>query len=235
LLISFAFLSRHETAESIIKRAIDSHGGLERWHSFGGMVEFDLRIMKLNNNGEVSEQYSALIRFPTSGEPRYEGIINGIQMKYLNGETEVWNDENVPQFDQKLHEQASYVLPTMNYILALPWKLADDGVFYEKIEDKMENGTFLTGVLIRFGENIGEYPEDWYRFYFDKETGRLHSVLFEEHHPMNPAIIWLYFRGKKEVNGFVFPEIWDYYEGFKDGTQGKHLKTVYLNDVHFIK
>ncbi|MBN4071056.1 hypothetical protein JYT72_00970 [Crocinitomix catalasitica] len=216
----------------VVEKAVNAHGGMENWRSKGS-VEYELKVTKFNEQKEISSESLINLKFPTSGQANYEGNFDGIKMKYTEGITEVRSSTDSLILDEALHAKADYKLPTMNYIWGLPWKLLDPGVNYTKLDVRTTNGKSYNGVLITFDHGIGETPEDWYRFYFDNETGRMYSVLFKEHAVENPGVFWLDFVGEVKVDGIYFPKKWNYYTGAEDGTRGRFLKTVDLLDVRF--
>ncbi len=222
--------NQEDTPRLIIEKVLEAHGGLENWRKMP-IVAFYLCKHAPSMDGHDVRKSDIQLEFPTSGAPTYYGIFDSLVMGYDHGIGSAYHLSTPLQLDSIEGEKATYVLPTLNYIWSLPWKLLDPGVEYHRIPDKKVNQEESIGILITFRSNVGETPEDWYRFYFSKRTGRMVAVLFKEHAVENPGIFWLHFEGYKEIEGVWYPGWWKYYQSDTRGKMGRMLKSVELIKV----
>ena len=196
---------------------IDHHGGMSAWRALG-RVSIEVDIVKMDVQGRPGEPVHWTISFPTSGAADYTGDFGDHSARYLDGVVSAWDASGAPITDPGIIALAGYVLPTFNYIHALPFKLADPGVQLQEADGSL---------MVTFAENTGETPEDWYRYRIDSD-GRMDGVLFEEHHERNPGVFWLDFSEHRLFEGVWMPTRLRYYEG---SPEGRLLKEVTVTGV----
>lgn len=202
---------------ALVDIAVAAHGGTETWRTLG-QATFEFEMQRFDTAGQPSGPPMPLgISFPTSGHAAVDGAMGDVRMRYKDGVTFVWNSHGEVS-DPQMHAQARFMLPTFQYIFSLPWKLQDDGVVMEAIEGRRDASKELNGVRVTYKPGVGESPEDWYKFYFDAETDRLHDVLWIITAPGHDNTIeWCRFEDQRLVDGIWLPHQWTFIHAREDG------------------
>lgn len=220
-----------------IRRGVEAHGGSASWRSLGTAL-FTLEMTRMDTTGvPLGPPTPFRIAFPTSGEADIEAQMqDGTLMRYVEGRVEVTDPDENPVESPAARGQARFMLPTFQYILSLPWKLEDPGVRTAPLPARTVNGRRLDGVRVTYDPGVGETPDDWYKFYFDAETGRLHDVLWIVTAPGHDNTIeWCRFEDLREIEGLLLPHRWVFVFASEDGTEiGPPMMEIRLTDVNFV-
>lgn len=225
------------SARSRVETAVRAHGGLDAWRRLR-RGRFALDMTRMDTAGRPAGPASrVVVSFPTSGEARVDAEMGGLRMSYEDGKTEVRDTAGRPMDDTAAHRQARFSLPTLQYILSLPWKLLDVGSRYEAIPDRMAGGRRLSGVGVTYAPGTGDSPRDWYRYYFDPATGRLVEVLWiitSADYPHPGHIEWCRFEDLRPAGGVLLPHRWTFVSANEDGDEiGPTAMEIRLVEAEF--
>jgi hypothetical protein len=166
-------------AGRVVLRAIEAHGGWEAWMR-ARSAEYEWEHPGKDPNGPWDKA-------------RVKLDLHGGRVRIEQGSTgwvhvwdgrEAWSDpadipEDIP---------ARFLTRTEHYWFGLPWKLADEGVRLELLEDEERGGRRFRRVRAAYAEGAGDTPQDWYIYYFDADTGLLgHAVFIVSYFGLEPG------------------------------------------------
>lgn len=121
------------------------------------------------------------------------------------------------------------------YFFSIPYIFTDPGVTVERAEDKLVNGQSYEAFAVKFGENVGDSPQDTYFMLVDPETGRLawllYTVTFFDQ--ANTTMNALKYEDYRDAGGLVFPRILTGYPYENDST-GRIRYQVSFSDVFLV-
>lgn len=224
------------SGQEIVDRAVLAHGGGDLWRSLE-RATFEIEMQRFDTAGNPAGAASVFgITFPTDGRAEIEAGMGPVKMRYLDGATTVWNSHGEVS-DPAMLGRAKFMLPTFQYILSMPWKLRDPGVRFERIAGRRDGSKELSGVRVTYAPGVGESPDDWYKFYFDEATGRLHDVLWIITAPgHNNTIEWCRFEDQRLVEGIWLPHQWTFVHADESGvTHGPPVMRARLRSVTFAR
>lgn len=144
-----------------LAKALDAHGGLERWQE---MQTMGYTLLK----GDVKEKHQ--IDLPS----RKVRIMTDDWTLGYDGE-EVWVTPDLAAFGKG---SPRFYHNLIFYFFALPYVAADPGINYEVLADKTIEGRIYDAVKISFNAGVGDAPDDYYILHFDKETHLMHLLLY---------------------------------------------------------
>ncbi len=104
------------------------------------------------------------------------------------------------------------------YFHAMPFVLADDGINYAEAEPLVFQDKTYPGILISYGENIGDSPDDEYYLYYNPETFQMewlgYTVTYGKD-GKSDNVKWIRYDDWKKTNGLLLPNsmTWYTYEG----------------------
>lgn len=231
--VSSEGLRSADELHTVLRDAMEAHGGLDTWRE-KGTVHFLLETTMLNPAGRPKNESNTIkISYPTDGRNVVTAKSNGQWMRYTDGKTEVFDSEGNPVSSEAAHQMAWFLLPTLQYITALPFKLGDEGVNSESIDNRIKYGRGLNGLHVTYDEEAGETPEDWYKFYFDEQEGNLVEVLWIVTAQDN-LIEWAQPSRYKVVDGLLLPHRWTFIPANADGEiTGPPMMTIDVEKVWF--
>ena len=67
---------------------------------------------------------------------------------------------------------------TWPWFIMAPFKMQGDGIHLSDLQYHEVQGQSYATVLQTFGENMGDTPDDWYRFYIDPKTKRIDAMSY---------------------------------------------------------
>jgi len=163
----------------IVARAIEAHGGWERWAEVRDLTVYDTR-RGFGADGDTTE--TRIVAAYHKGPPWMR-----IERRSRDGDTVVhgydgethWASRN----GERLHDpeavaQARFRVWTDQYFHFLPFKLADEGARFEYRGRGEVEGRPVDRVRVTYGSGIGDAPDDVYTYAFDAETHTLVSFHF---------------------------------------------------------
>lgn len=225
--------SRLEATEggSLVLRAIDAHGGLERWYdtptssfgweysNVGANLRFKTRMVAHNRTRRV---YHDVVSLGTPSEPqRFEG-----RMAWT-GEEAWFVPADVTRINSRFWALTGY------YFEMIPFVFADPGVNYELLPDEELDGETYDMVRVSFDEGVGD-ADDYYVTYVDRETGLVRAiryvVTFGGRPPGGETLF--YYEDYNTEQGLTVPTRFRGY-GFSDGERGSFRNEAWATDIDF--
>ena len=192
-------VSRTNYPEELVK-ILNAHGGLDQWRSMKSLV---YEIPK-SNYSEVHtiDLYSRKDRVDT---PDYSMGFDG---------KKVWLEDA-----KKLYEgDPVFYHNLMFYFYAMPFVLADDGIFYSDTQELSFEGKTYPGIRISYQADIGTSPKDEYFIHYDPETNQMawlgYTVTYRTGEKSD-NVKWIRYREWQQTSGLILPKAitWYNYEG----------------------
>lgn len=204
--------------DTAFETALDAHGGLEPWRSYG-TLEFDLE------SGGSVERHLVDLRERTV-------LVTAEDWRLGYDGRNAWVEPGLdaysgnPMFYSSLHF----------YFFSLPFVLADPGTVHRPLGMQTIDGKAYDVHQVGFETGVGDSPEDVYRMYLDPETGRLDVLLYTAtFHSGEPsdrfgARIYTW----QEVDGLLVPASYTPHAwNAADSTLGDARGTVTFRNVRF--
>lgn len=224
---------RLETTEGgrLVLRAIEAHGGLERWFStptssfgweysnVGANLRFRTELVAHNRSREIYHDVTSL---GTPDEPRpFEGRM-------------AWNGEEawfVPADVQRIN--ARFWALTGYYFQMIPFVFADPGTNHERLPDEELDGETYEMVKVTYDPGVGD-ADDYYIAYVDPDTGLVRAVryvvTFGGRPPGDETLF--YYEDYTTVDGFTVPTRFRGH-GFEDGERGDFQNEAWATELAF--
>lgn len=162
-----------------------------------------------------------------------------IRMDRSDGTRLYYDGQRVYQSpDTVEYPKARFDIFTWTYFFALPYKLSDPGVIWEKPEKAMLNGkTYLTAKL-SFENGVGDTPEDWYLLYINPQDYTLHAAAYIVTYGKNQAEAEedphiLVYGDYRDIDGIPIAHSWTFYGWSEEEGLGRKLMEGTLSDVNF--
>jgi len=225
--------ARLEASEGgrLVLRAIEAHGGLERWFAtptssfgweysnVGANLRFKTRMVAHNRSRHV---YHDVVSLGTPDEPRpFEG-----RMAW-NGEEAWFVPADVTRINSRFWALTGY------YFQMIPFVFADPGVDYELLPDEELDGETYDMVEVSYEEGVGD-ANDYYITYVDQESGLVHAiryvVTFGGRPPGGETLF--YYEDYNTEDGLTVPTGFRGY-GFADGERGSFRNEAWTTDIDF--
>jgi hypothetical protein len=156
-------------AGQVILRAIEAHGGWEKW-------------MKAASAEYVWERPAPA---PTDPPQRWRVSLDlhggRVRIQDQSSRTlQVWDGREAwsEPADAPLDAPARFTTRTEHFWFSLPWKLADPGVRLELLEEEERDGKRFRRVRVTYEPGAGDTPQDWYIYYFNADSGLLEAAVF---------------------------------------------------------
>jgi len=156
-------------AGQVILRAIEAHGGWEKW-------------MKAASAEYVWERPAPA---PTDPPQRWRVSLDlhggRVRIQDQSSRTlQVWDGREAwsEPADAPLDAPARFTTRTEHFWFSLPWKLADPGARLELLQDEERDGKRFRRVRVTYEPGAGDTPQDWYIYYFNADSGLLEGVVF---------------------------------------------------------
>lgn len=159
----------------LLKKVIDYSGGWEAYSEIRG-VDYKKTVEKLDSTGTITStvvqrhQYNLFPEFGVSmkwNEGNDEYLI-------LNNALESWKIKNGKLLTDIINKNSGYNSSHgSQYVLFMPWKLADPGVVLKYIPlTQLPNDKEAVGIKINYTEENSTTTEHTWWYYFDEETGK---------------------------------------------------------------
>lgn len=177
---------------AVMMKGLEAHGGLEAWSKMNTM-EFSFP------KGEAKELHQVDLpsRKVRISHPDYTVGFDG---------QEVWV---TPSIEASGMKSPRFYHNLIFYFYAIPYVLADPGINYEVLPDRVVNGKTLDAIKISFNDGVGDAPEDYYIAHFDKETHEFYFLLYTVTYfsgETNENFGAIVYDNWKEVNGLKVPQ-----------------------------
>ncbi len=142
-------------------KGLEAHGGLDKWSEMKTM-EFSFP------KGEAKELHQVDLpsRKVRISHPDYTVGFDGSEA-WVTPSKEAFGSGS-PRFYHNL----------IFYFYAIPYVLADPGINYEVLPDRVLNGKTLDAIKISYNAGVGDAPKDYYIAHFDKETHEFYFLLY---------------------------------------------------------
>ncbi len=152
------------TVESVATEAQKAHG----LHAWWGkeVVVADVEII-FGGNAIVEGTFTFEAHGPRSRYDRKDGV-----SIIFDGKT-AW----VTPADAVAPKGRFHVL-TWSWFMMAPFKMQGDGIQLSDLQYEQVEGKSYATVLQTFGEDMGDTPDDWYRFYIDPKTKRVEAMSY---------------------------------------------------------
>ena len=198
--------------------AIDAHGGLDRWRSFG-TLEFDLTKGESIEH-HVVDLHSRLVRVET------EDWTIG-----FNG-ADVWISPGMDAYGGSPRFYSSLQF----YFFGLPFLLADPGTIHEDLGLREMGDETYRVVKVGFEPSVGDSPDDFYLAHIDTASGLmealLYTVTFRSGEPNENYSARMY--EWQEVQGLMVPaKMSSYRWNAEESRLGDHRSDGLLSNVVF--
>ncbi|MBT29024.1 MAG: hypothetical protein CMO01_05110 [Thalassobius sp.] len=145
----------------VLSEALEAHGGLETWQSFG-TLEYEMV------SGDKSEYQLFDLK------ERKSLIISDAYKLGFDG-TQAWV---VPSKEAMGRNSIRFYHNLNFYFFAIPFVLTDPGIQYEEMEDVTMDNVDYKVLKISYEANVGDSPDDNYVCYFNKETKMLDFIRY---------------------------------------------------------
>ncbi len=195
-----------------ISKILAAHGGIENWHKMNSM-SFDMA------NGE---QHTINLK---SRKVRIDAEKHAIG---YNGE-DVW----ISPAENEYRGNARFYHNLYFYFHAMPFVLGDPGIRYEDLPEAEMMGKTYKGVLVSFGDGVGDSPKDNYKLYYDPETYQMgwlmYTVTFRSGESSDRFNLIKY-EDWRDVNGVMLPAklVWYNHE---NGVPGDPRREIPFTNV----
>lgn len=190
----------------LLQKALQAHGGLDRWRSMKSMRYTVERAGK-------PEQH--LIDLAT----RRVLITHADYQVGFDGQ-EVWVAPNLAAFGDG---SARFYHNLRFYFIAMPFVVADPGINYEVLPPRTLQEKSYDALRITYDTGVGDAPEDEYILHFDQETHRMEWLLYTvTYYTGQPGDQYnaLHYSDWQEVNGLLLPAKMIGYR-YQQGTVGE--------------
>ncbi|MFT4736267.1 MAG: hypothetical protein ACJAZM_000309 [Cyclobacteriaceae bacterium] len=147
------------TGSLILDRALEAHGGLTKWNSYGSMSF-------TKTSGDKSERQ--LIDLYNRNV-----LIEGDSFKLGFDGKSMWI---APDKDSFGKGNPKFYHNLWFYFGSLPFVLADSGNIVKDLPSRSVNKISYDCVSVTFEEGVGDSPEDEYILYLDQKTGLIHMI-----------------------------------------------------------
>lgn len=191
------------------------------------IIEFDLLLIF---NGQ--ERLNGTLTLSTDSRKGLIAEKNGDQL-FFDGDQVFYKDRDSLQTD-KLRFKAF----TWPYFFLFPYKLTDDGTYWEDYSNKKLNEDTYEVEQLTFGDDIGDSPEDWYITYSDTTTHLIHAAAYivtysksQEDAEEDPHAI--VYKDYQEIDGIPIAHQWTFW-GWRDGLLTEQLGEATISSVSFL-
>jgi len=185
-----------------LAKALDAHGGLDRWKSM-----HTLKYTMMKSEKPEMHQVDLHSRKVRIAHEDYTIGFDG---------QDAWVAPNKEAFG---NSSARFYHNLYFYFFALPYLAADPGIIYEELPVREFNGKTYDVVKIGYEKGIGDAPDDEYIMHFDQETGLMHLLLYT---------VTYYSKEKSDRFNAIIYDDWIDVEGLKLPGSFKGFK--YAND-----
>ncbi len=219
-----------DSAGAKVLSAIEAHGGLEAWYT-NGPLYFHFNYQPLDD-----------------GSPRntliYNDYVGSRSVHYLATDTtqrfgfdgeRAWSmtGERVAGMSPRFWSLTPY------YFVGLPFVLADEGINFETLPDRIREGTTYNMIKVTFDTGTGDAPDDYYVLYLNSQTNQLDALRYIVSYPgyfpdggHNPEKL-MKITGKTKVDGITLPTGYDTF-WWNDGEPTEKITDIQVTDYAFL-
>jgi hypothetical protein len=195
---------------------LQTHGGLEKWQSFGTM-EYDLL-----NPQDSSKEHHLISLW------NRKDLIVADSFRIGYDGKEVWVAPNKKAYKGN---SARFYHNLFFYFLSVPYVLADPNISYE--EDTVQlNGVGYPCIKASFANGVGDADKDVYKMIIDPATKKLYGLLYTVTYFSNQAQTkynFLRYEDWQEANGLQFPGKLVSYKFVNDSIKEKRFEFAFKN------
>ena len=186
-----------------LQKVFEAHGGLDKWQ--------DMKTLVFELPKEPREKHITDLR---TRKDRIE--TTSFQMGYDGQNTWIADPDKAYKGNPEFYHNLMF------YFYAMPFVLADKGIFYETAENLEFEGKQYPGLAISYGEGVGTSPKDEYYIHYDPETFRMawlgYTVTYRTGEDSD-EVKWIRYDNWELFNGLLLPRSisWYSYEGREIG------------------
>lgn len=148
-----------------LERAVDAHGGLSKWKSFGS-VEFDQTWTSAKGVKKDHQLFDLQTR---------DGLITSDHYTLGASDGAVWIK---PALDALGGTPPRFYMWTPFYFFGMPFVFADPGATQQSLGKKSFQGREYDAVKVTFKKGTGDSSDDFYVAYADGQSGQLKLVSY---------------------------------------------------------
>lgn len=218
-------------AGQVVWKAMEYHGGLEKWWS-NGPLYFRFNYQPKPGTGVVRDTYETADYW--SSKTRHQRVSNTTEEYGWDGEKS-WH---YPA-DAEIPYNTRFWALTPYYFAGMPFVFADSGVNLAKEADVEYEGNTHHIIRVTFGENVGDAPDDYYVLYIHSETFRLSAIRYVVSYPGyfknggHTQEKLMTYEGEQTISGITFPQKHRTFMWEEDGTIGKYVTDITLSDLAY--
>ncbi len=224
-LFSFLFGSY---AFAQLDRALEAHGGLAKWKSFGS-VEFDQVWTSARGVKKDHQLFDLRSR---------DGLITSDTYILGASKGEVWIK---PALDALGGTPPRFYIWTPFYFFGMPFVFADPDVVRESLGKKNFQGHEFEALKVTYKKGTGDSPEDFYTVYVDPKSGQMKLVSYVVTYPalrkdkpmdqIEPHA--LVFEEWQDAGGLRVPKRGTFYNWKNENIEGEPLGVMEFSNVVF--
>ena len=221
--------------QQILAKALEAHGGLERFRSFGtltyhtdGLPYSEAAPLNFDHTADLVARHHHM-----AGRSAKGAFIAG------SGDTHAWTTDT-----ETLGIPPRWVNHGNSYFVLMPFVFADPGIHVRSLGERIFDGQTYDAIAIRYDRNIGDTSDDDYILYIDQTTHCLRLIDFSvTYGPMRDDTPIdqlprrsLEFVEWQEVDGLSIPKVLRYgpWERTADGGQQKDQGVRYtISNANF--
>jgi hypothetical protein len=211
-------------AQSPLQQALDAHGGLDTWESYG-TVEYDFSLRIGDATRDDHHVFDLNRRRVRVEHADYTvGITD--TLAWAAPSMDAYGYTAPPRFYGKAY----------TYLFSIPFVFADPGVNVEPVGQRSLQGTSYDALKVTFEEGVGDTPRDVFYVYLNPETQQVHAALFSVTY-RNPEvtrpITGMVYEEWTTAGGLTVPRRASMYGVSGDQTLQEKLGTIDYRDVKF--
>jgi hypothetical protein len=219
----------------IISRAIETHGGLERWYR-SRLLEFRFRYNPVEG-GEGPTRDTVQTVDVWSSKARH-------QLTSDESAEFGWSGEKAWMTSEELRDMnPRFWALTPFYFVGIPFVLADEGVNLDYEGEWEFEGETWQMVRATFDDGTGDAPDDFYVVMVNKETGRVGGVRYVVSYPgffpdggHSPEKLLTY-DGEQRAGGILFPKTFRSFpwepSGNGTGEPGEQIREAEMSRIEW--
>ena len=223
-------LSTSEAGE-IVWNAMEAHGGLDRWYA-NGPLSFRFNYQPLDGK-TARDSYQTVDTW--SNRAVHTSATDSTAHFGWTGE-QAWvkaKDSTFFEYDTK------FWALTPLYFYGQPFVLNGEGVNLELLPEVTYKQQKQDVVKVTFDAGTGDAPDDYYIFYFSKESHKLVTIRYIVSYPEyfkdggHAPEKFMEVMGENTVNGILFPTSYKTYWLTKDKKPGEYITQIDVSNVSF--
>ena len=162
------------TADEIVQKSIDAHGGIESWNKLTHL-EFDKTTILYTQDGtiekEIVQRQLFLLKPTLEGSLRSKGLMKNDLYFHGDAFSKVINDSVFMVTEPAELEVARNTFFAAHYVVCQPFKLQDKGVILDYIGEELLDGKKVHTLNVSYSTD--DENSDIWTYYFDIDTYQL--------------------------------------------------------------